>query len=572
MKRSNRIRIRGLKVHEPRCVEKEHEITIEFLRLVNESTSTRGLIQSVTTFFQRQSGCQAVGVRLKDGDDYPYFEAKGFPREFNLTENSLCDRDEAGNILRDSTGRSIVECMCDNVICGRFDPSKPFFTAHGSFWTNCTTELRATTGEADRQARTRNRCDSRGNESVALIPLRLGGERLGLLQLNDRRKGAFSPKTIGFWEQLADHLAVALAKMRAEEAATQKNYELERLNRTLKALRDCSQAVSCASEEAGFLNAVCRVVVEDCGHEMVWIGYAEEDEQKSVRPVAYAGFEHGYLETLKITWADRDRGCGPTGTAIRKGRPIACRNMLTDPQFAPWREEAVKRGYASSLALPLMDGGKAFGALTIYSRERDPFSIEEVRLLSELTTDLAYGIVTIRLRLAHAQAEELLWKSGERYRSLVELSPNPIFINRDDRIDYVNPAAMELFGATSAEQLLGRSPLELFHPDYHAAAQANRTVAGRPNATAHRGKNLAIGRQRAGRRSRRFRFHGSARPGNSSHHLRHYPSQANGRPTPRSQGSRRGRQSGKGPFSGQHQPRVADPHERHLGNDRTGAW
>ena len=107
--------------------------------------------------------------------------------------------------------------MCGNVICGRFDPSKPFFTAKGSFWTNCTTELLASTSEADRQGRTRNRCNGEGYESVALLPLGVGEERLGLLQLKDRRQGRFSPETIGLWERLADYLAVALAKCRAEE-------------------------------------------------------------------------------------------------------------------------------------------------------------------------------------------------------------------------------------------------------------------------------------------------------------------------------------------------------------------
>jgi PAS domain S-box-containing protein len=107
--------------------------------------------------------------------------------------------------------------MCGNVICGRFDPSKPFFTQRGSFWTNSTTQLLASTSEADRQARTRNRCNGEGYESVALMPLRVGEERLGLLQLNDRRKGRFSPEIIALWERLADHLAVALAKFRADE-------------------------------------------------------------------------------------------------------------------------------------------------------------------------------------------------------------------------------------------------------------------------------------------------------------------------------------------------------------------
>ncbi len=581
---TNRVRIYGLNVAEQRKSQNERDITIEFLRLINESDCVRGLIQAAATFFQRLSGCQAVGVRLKDGDDYPYFEARGFPEEFLLVENSLCRRDAEGRILTDSAGNPALDCMCGNVISGRTDPSQPFFTEHGCFWTNCTTDLLAATSEADRQSRTRNRCNGEGYESVALIPLIVGEERLGLLQLNDLHKGKFSPETIGLWERLADQLAVALAKFRAEEALFEsradltraqgmaqigswrldlrrnelqwsdetcrifgiaketrlsyeeflvlvhpedrelvdrvwqaalrgapydvehriltksgvrwirekaqldfdsrgavagafgtaqditdpkkKETELLRLNRTLKALRDSSQAVSCASQESDFLDAVCRIVVEDCGHELVWIGFAEHDERKSVRPAAFAGFEKGYLESLNVTWADDERGRGPTGTAIRRGRPTACRNILGDPRFKPWREEALKRGFASSLALPLMDGERAFGAITVYSREPDPFSTEEVRLLSELANDLAYGIMAIRLRIAHEQGEELLLQSEERYRGLVELSPDAVFVNRDERIEYMNPAGLQLFGAASTDQIVSRSPLELFHPDY----------------------------------------------------------------------------------------------------------
>jgi len=200
----------------------------------------------------------------------------------------------------------------------------------------------------------------------------------------------------------------------------QEEEQLRKLNRTLKALGSSSQALMHAAEESPYLQEVCKIIVEDCGHAMVWIGYAEEDEGKSVRPVAHAGFEEGYLETLQITWADTERGRGPTGTAIRTGKPCVCRNMLTDPNFVPWRERAVKRGYASSIVLPLLVEGKAFGAITIYSREPDPFSQDEVKLLMELAGDLAYGITALRLRTAHARAEEAVHESERRLRLALE--------------------------------------------------------------------------------------------------------------------------------------------------------
>jgi PAS domain S-box-containing protein len=216
-----------LDVTESKRTEMERETTAEFLRLVNETGDTRGLVRASAAFFQRQSGCEAVGIRLVKGDDYPYHEARGFSGEFIKSENSLCTRDGAGNILRDSVGIPLLECMCGNIIGGRFDPSKPFFTSGGSFWTNSTTRLLATTSEADRQARTRNRCNGEGYESVALIPLRLGTKAFGLLQLNDRRGGRFSTGVITLWERLGGYLAIALARSLMEEEVRNSRDDLE---------------------------------------------------------------------------------------------------------------------------------------------------------------------------------------------------------------------------------------------------------------------------------------------------------------------------------------------------------
>jgi GAF domain-containing protein len=123
-----------------------------------------------------------------------------------------------------------------------------------------------------------------------------------------------------------------------------------------------------------------------------------------MRPVAHAGFEEGYLETLALTWSDTERGRGPTGTAIRTGKVAVCRNMLTDPAFAPCREQAIQRGHASSIVFPLQAQNKVSGAITIYSKEADPFSEAEVKLLTELADDLSYGIEVLRTRYARIEA------------------------------------------------------------------------------------------------------------------------------------------------------------------------
>ena len=184
---------------------------------INSPDDLHQRMSNLTTSLQNWSACEAIGIRLKDGDDYPYYETRGFPSFFVQAESHLCVHGTNGEILRDSTGNSVLECMCGNILRGRFDISKPFFTANGSFWTNSTTTLLSSTSEADRQARTRNRCNGEGYESVALIPLRIDNHILGLLQFNDRRPDRFCSALIAHFEKIAGIVATALWRRQTEE-------------------------------------------------------------------------------------------------------------------------------------------------------------------------------------------------------------------------------------------------------------------------------------------------------------------------------------------------------------------
>jgi GAF domain-containing protein len=95
---------------------------------------------------------------------------------------------------------------------------------------------------------------------------------------------------------------------------------------------------------------------------------------------------------------------------------------LTDPKFAPWRAEAAKRGYASSIALPLLAGGRAIGALNIYASEPDAFDAKESRLLADLADNLAYGILALRARTERARAEKALAHRVEQLAALSQAS------------------------------------------------------------------------------------------------------------------------------------------------------
>jgi len=190
-------------------------------------------------------------------------------------------------------------------------------------------------------------------------------------------------------------------RKRAEES-------LRRLNRELVAISNCNEVLVHAEDEQMLLNEICRIICEEAGYRMAWVGYAENDDAKTVRPVAWAGYEDGYLATANITWADTERGRGPTGTSIRNGETVRVQDWTTSPLIAPWREDGLSRGYRSNIALPLKDErAYTFGTLSIYSTEPNAFTSDEIHLLEQLSADLAFGITTLRARAEHRRNEQI---------------------------------------------------------------------------------------------------------------------------------------------------------------------
>ena len=166
-------------------------LAADVIDVVNSGSDHIEKIKDILSQITKSTGVKAAAIRVKKGDDYPYYHAVGFPATFVESEKYISQRDPNGSIVRDSEGKPYLECMCGNVICRRGKPSIPFKTQHGSFWTNSTTDLLTIINEEASQVRLRNQCNQAGYESVALIPLRKKNEIIGLLQLNDRRKGIF---------------------------------------------------------------------------------------------------------------------------------------------------------------------------------------------------------------------------------------------------------------------------------------------------------------------------------------------------------------------------------------------
>jgi PAS domain S-box-containing protein len=245
-----------------------------------------------------------------------------------------------------------------------------------------------------------------------------------------------------------------------------------------------SKAMMSATDEAWFLDEVCRIIVEDCGHALVWIGFAEQDEGRTVRPVAHAGFEEGYLESLKVTWSDSERGRGPVGTAIRTGKPSVFNNIRNERSFAPWRDAAVKRGYAAVIGVPLLADGKAYGSLNIYSRDDDSFSDDEVQLLNDLAADLSYGIAAIRMRSAQAKAESALRENETRLRTLLQTIPDLVWL-KDTNGTFLacNPMLERLLGSGEAD-IIGKTDYDFVSrelADFFREHDRKAMAAGKPS-------------------------------------------------------------------------------------------
>ncbi|MFC1491579.1 PAS domain S-box protein [Nitrospinota bacterium] len=206
--------------------------------------------------------------------------------------------------------------------------------------------------------------------------------------------------------------------------------EIRHINRALKIISGCNQALIRATNEIELLEEVCGIIVELGGYRLAWVGFAEHDEEKTIRPVARRGDETGYLSAVNISWAEGTWGQGPIGMAMRSRVPISVGDINTDPMFEDWRPEALKRGFVSCLALPLIDGEEILGVLAIYSGEANAFHLDEIAILVELAGDLSYGIRTLRTTADRDRAQEQLQDVVDEMRRLVKRQEMAIEISK----------------------------------------------------------------------------------------------------------------------------------------------
>jgi putative nucleotidyltransferase with HDIG domain len=202
---------------ERKRAQQQNELSLKIMEILNKPGEQREIVRQILFLIKDFSRVAAVGMRLKQGDDYPYYETDGFVPGHVESENYLCERKQDGTIALNSRNKPVLSGLCGQVLYRRFDPEQPFFTKAGSFWTNSISDLRDSTPDKDRPPGGRTRCRMEGYQSVALIPLKAEDNTVGLLHLCDQNQGRFTEDFIQFIEGIGQSIGAILARKKAED-------------------------------------------------------------------------------------------------------------------------------------------------------------------------------------------------------------------------------------------------------------------------------------------------------------------------------------------------------------------
>jgi PAS domain S-box-containing protein len=294
------------------------QLSSTVLTIINESDDFRTSIQQILAALKQATECDAVGMRLQNGDDFPYFSESGLSPDFLRAENTLTVCDPLGGLFRGPDGKPHLECTCGLVLSGKTDPSNPLFTPGGSCWTNDSPTLLELPSDKDPRLHPRNRCIREGYSSIALIPIHANAEIVGLLQLNDRKKSSFTPLAIKALEEIADRIGDALVRKRAENE-----------RKRLMAAIEQSGEIILITDPKGIIQYVNPTFVSVTGYSR------EEAVGKNARILRSGQMDDAFYSNL---WQTLTSGKKWTGRIINKRKNGTL--FTEDATISPVRDEA----------------------------------------------------------------------------------------------------------------------------------------------------------------------------------------------------------------------------------------
>ena len=292
-----------------------------------------------------------------------------------------------------------------------------------------------------------------GSEEIAIQAIRNGAEDYVI-------------KTIQHINRLPKTIISALESKHIRDEKDNAYKQLAKMNRIYAVISQINQIIVKAHNRDKLFRESCDVAIKYGKFRMAWIGLIDE-KTKIVKPFCWAGFEDDYLSKIKsIKLEDSPVGNGPIGLAARTGKFFICKNTENDPSFFPWKDEALKRGYRSMIALPINLNNAAIGTFNLYSDEVNFFDSQELELLEEITNDISFALETMLIEERKKLAEEITKKSEDRFRDLFENSNDLICLhNLDGKLLVVNDAATSITGY-SKDELLKMNLRDLLVPAY----------------------------------------------------------------------------------------------------------
>jgi signal transduction histidine kinase len=243
-----------------------------------------------------------------------------------------------------------------------------------------------------------------------------------------------------------------------------------RLERAYRLLVDVGHALLRAPGEAELVAQICQSAVDVVGYRLAWLGYLEQEPPYRVFPVAQKGYDEGYLALADIHWRDGSRAAGPTGRAARTGEPQVAQDIATAPEYEPWRADALARGYASSAAIPLIDG-EILGVLNVYAEEPDAFDERELELLCTVAADLTHGILAARGKHELARLQ-----TGLARRAALSQGARSVMVYAHDMANHLYTVALCLEAADGADDAARKDLLSEAHATVDRASHATRRI------------------------------------------------------------------------------------------------
>lgn len=269
--------------------------------------------------------------------------------------------------------------------------------------------------------------------AVAAFPLIVGSRLIGAVGFGRAAADVFDPSELDALSDLVADIGKALAALRGIHRTAQVETQTGRIHRALHTLSAANRTLLRAQSEPQLLAEMCAVIVEEGGYPAAWVGYAEHDERRTIRVMAHSGSHSDTLEAMQLTWSDTGVGVGPTGAAIRSGKPVIGRNLHADPRLTAAVNALLgterSDDYAAASVFPLRVDGEVIGNLSIYAAEAEAFDDDEARLLGEMADDLAYGIAVQRTRQRHREAEATIRHMA--YHDAVTGLPNRVRLREE---------------------------------------------------------------------------------------------------------------------------------------------